>query len=206
MGAVALFTRFEILLVTIIYPKMGELFMKHTYTLIALLGLAVVAIAEVSAAAQTSTADFVQEIQEKAPRHDVMMRMLASGLNPNMTINGCPLIIYVTMKLVRKKTVDEAQWYAMLSTILKMRAHVDELDTNLHTALMYASYYGHDQAVKLLLNHQAQAGFCNDRGESPISKAHDGYNSAFTETQKKRYKEIIALLTTHAGTFKRSRG
>lgn len=180
--------------------------MKRTYTLIALLSLGVVGIAEVSAAAQASTADFVQEIQEKAPRHDVMMRMLASGLNPNMTINGCPLIIYVTMKLVRKKTIDEAQWYAMLSTILKMRAHVDELDTNLHTALMYASYYGHTDAVKLLLSHHAKAGFCNDRGESPISKAHDGYNSSFTETQKKRYKEIIALLTTHSGTFKRSRG
>lgn len=180
--------------------------MKRTYTLIALLSLTILAIAEVGAAAQPMAANFAEEIQEKTPRHDLMMRMLASGVNPNMTINGCPLIIYVTMKLVRKKTADEAQWYTMLSTILKMRAHVDELDTNLHTALMYASYYGHDQAVKLLLNHHAQAGFCNDRGESPISKAHDGYNSAFTETQKKRYKEIIALLTTHAGTFKRSRG
>lgn len=179
--------------------------MKRTYTLIALLTLAMLAIADVSAAAQPATADFVQEIQERAPRHDLMMRMLASGINPNMTINGCPLIIYVTMKVVRKKTADEAQWYAMLSAILKMRAHVDELDTNLHTALMYASYYGHDQAVKLLLNHHAQAGFCNDRGESPISKAHDGYNSALTENQKKRYKEIIALLTTHAATFRHTR-
>jgi ankyrin repeat protein len=184
---------------------MGDLSMKRTYTLILLLTLAMLAIADVSAAAQPTSADFVQEIQEKAPRHDLMMRMLASGVNPNMTINGCPLIIYVTMKLVRKKTADEAQWFAMLSAILKMRAHVDELDTNLHTALMYASYYGHDQAVKLLLKHHAQAGFLNDRGESPISKAHDGFNSALTENQKKRYKEIIALLTTHAATFKRAR-
>ena len=178
--------------------------MKHTYTLIALLSLALLAIVDVSAATQPTSADFVQEIQEKAPRHDLMMRMLASGLNPNMTVNGCPLIIYVTMKLVRKKTADDAQWFTMLSAILNMRAHVDELDTNLHTALMYASYYGHDQAVKLLLNYHAQAGFMNDRGESPISKAHDGYKSALTENQEKRYKEIIALLTTHAATFKRA--
>lgn len=180
--------------------------MKRTYTLIALLTLAMLAIADTSAAVHPETVDLVREVQEKAPRHDLMMRMLASGLNPNITVNGCPLIIYVTMKLVRKKTADEAQWFNMLTTMLKMRASVDELDTNLHTALMYASYYGHDQAVKLLLNHHAQAGFCNDRGESPISKAHDGYNSALTENQKKRYKEIITLLTTHhAAAAKRAR-
>jgi len=170
--------------------------MKRFFTITGILSLALLSLANASTAMRASTLDLEREVQEQAPRHDYILQLLAHGSNPNITVNGCPLVIYVTMKLVRKKTTDHAKWFEVLRTLLKKKAHVDELDTNYHTALMYAAYYGHYDAAALLLSHHAKADFCNERGESPISQAHAGHKLALTETEKQRYVKIIALLSS----------
>lgn len=164
------------------------LFMTMLFLSSALLGLQV----------HASDQPLASAIQDKAVDNEYVLQLLSHGANPNITVNGCPLIIYVTMKLVRKKTADEEKWYEILKTLLAHRAHVDELDTNSYTALMYAAYYGHYEAVALLLAHHANSSFSNEYGKSPVSVAQDGRASALTDEQKKRYTKIIALLTKHA--------
>lgn len=165
--------------------------MIRTYTLIFALGLAF------GLHVQAASPDLASVVQETRLRNEYIIQLLSHGANPNIMINGCPLIIYVTMKIVRKKTPDEAKWYEILETLLKHRAIVDNLDTNSYTALMYAAYYGHYDAVALLLNYNAQAGFTNAYGESPVIAAHKGHDSAPTERQKQQYRNIIALLTRY---------
>lgn len=145
-----------------------------------------------------ATPDLTNAVQEKTPRHEYILQLLSHGANPNVTINGCPLIIYVTMKLVRKKTADSAKWYQLLETLIRHKVSIDELDTNYYTALMYAAYYGHYETVALLLTHNAQATYCNDYGNTPISLAQEGRASALTQEQKERYTKIIALLNRYA--------
>lgn len=141
-----------------------------------------------------SGSNLVNAMQEETPRHEYLLQLISHGANPNISIQGCPLIIYVTMKLVRRKTADEQKWHALLETLLKHKAHVDELDTNYYTALMYAAYYGHHDAVLLLLKYHAQADFCNIYGKTPLTIAQEGRGSALTQEQKERYNSIIALL------------
>jgi ankyrin repeat protein len=124
------------------------------------------------------------------------IRQLISQANPNIMINGTPLIIYVTMQLVRLDKANATEWHNMLTTLLqKQKLNVDVLDTKEYTALMYAAYYGHCTAAALLLNHGAQAAFYNKNGESALTTAYEGQKYA-SETQKKQYAQLIALLTS----------
>lgn len=170
---------------------MGDL-VNRTFFIILLLGLALPSLVA------TAGSDLANAMQEEAPRHEYILQLLSHGANPNITVNGCPLIIYVTMKLVRKKTADETKWYELLKTLLNHRAHVDELDTNYYTALMYAAYYGHYEAVSLLLCHNAQADFCNAHNKTAVSVAQEGRASSLTDEQKERYTKIIALLSYYS--------
>ncbi len=161
--------------------------MKRYYTLIlaAALALPLPVIAAV---------DLSAEIIKASSSPDYFLQRLNQGKDPNEIVNGCPLVIYVTMKLARKKTADEQKWYQLLEAIIENnKCKVDALDTSRYTALMYAAYYGHYDAVKLLLR-KAQADFCNDDDKTPISLAQDGRASALTQTQKDMYSKIIALL------------
>ena len=167
--------------------------MKRTYFYV----LTFICVLSLHNATLRSSHDLADAVQEKTPRHEYILQLISHGANPNITVNGCPLIIYVTMKLVRKKTADDAKWYQLLETLLTHKAKVDDLDTNRYTALMYAAYYGHYDAVALLLAHHAHAGFCNAYGKSPITEAQDGRAFALNEKQKEQYTKIIALLTTY---------
>lgn len=179
---VAILTRSAILIETI----MGAIMIKIHRTLLVFLSILG------SQSALYASSSLTDEIQEKKPRHEYVLQLLAHGANPNATVNGCPLIIYITMKLVRKKTADAAKWYQFLQTLLTYKARVDEKDTNLYTALMYAAYYGHYDAVQLLLSYNAHAHY-NVHGKTPLSLAQEGRASA-SEGKQKEYTKIIQLL------------
>lgn len=172
--------------------------MKHIFSIISALSICLLGLALGLSAHASDSASLQSAIQERTLRSEYILQLLSHGTNSNIKIDGAPLVVYVTMKLVRRKTADEHKWYAILSSLLNHTTNVDDLDTNSYTALMYAAYYGHYNAVTLLLAHNAQAGFYNAYGRSPITVAQDGRASALTDEQKNRYAQIIALLTKHA--------
>jgi len=161
--------------------------MKRSYSITVLLSLALPLLVHASA--------FAREI-EPTPA-EILQFLALPNSNPNKIVGQSPLIIYATMKVVRNRTADEAQWYEVLKTLLRKRVSVDERDTNDYTALMYAAYYGHAESVLLLLSHNAQADFSNRYGNSPISVAYEGAKLA-TQKQKSEYDKIIKTLSAYA--------
>jgi ankyrin repeat protein len=167
--------------------NLREHFMKRLYAAIIVLGLA--------ASLQVKTSQNAD--------HNYI-RQVISQSNPNVMINGTPLLIYVTMQLVRLDKAHAAEWHNLLTTLLNRKVNVDVLDTKEYTALMYAAYYGHCPAAALLLNHGAQAMFYNKNGESALTVAYEGQKYASSETQKKQYAQLIALLTNSTNRRARS--
>lgn len=154
--------------------------MKRLYAAIIVLGLA--ASLQVKTSSQNADHNYIRQVISQA--------------NPNIMINGTPLLIYVTMQLVRLDKANATEWQNLLTTLLKKpKVNVDVLDTKEYTALMYAAYYGHCSAAALLLTHGAQAAFYNKNGESALTTAYEGQKYA-SETQKKQYAQLIALLTS----------
>jgi ankyrin repeat protein len=171
--------------------------MKRIFFIVCALSICTLSLVLALPAHALDSTSLASAIQERTLRSEYILELLSHGANSNIKIDGAPLVVYVTMKLVRRKTADEQKWYAILTSLLNHITNVDDLDTNGYTALMYAAYYGHYDAVGLLLAHNAQAGFYNAYGKSPLTLAQDGRASALTQDQKNRYTQIITLLLNY---------
>lgn len=135
------------------------------------------------------------ELLKQQPDYARIMAIVAQQKATEIYIKNCPLIAYITLKLVRKRSSHEAEkLYALLKALLQKKYAVNAQDTNGYSPLMYAAWYGNFEISELLCIYSADATLLSADHKTALQLAQEGRKSARSPAEHAEYTQIIDLL------------